>query len=522
VTQPDASRFADFLHPRSRFPRFEPQLLPAHPAPRRVLVLGAGLAGLSAAYQLVKAGHEVLVLEARDRPGGRIETLRQPFQQGQTAEAGAMFVPGHHTLTIGYVGMLGLPLLDITETATDLVLYLRGTRIGQPGSPDAAWPPPISLSPAEQQGGYFGLWARYVLPVATRALGDPRAPDWPGPALAGYDDMTFAEFLRQQGASSGALEILQLGYFDLFGDGIFAVSSLDILRDIALQVDGIPPQVRPGCTVARDFPAPVVEQFRMGDGTWADPAQVATRTYTIQGGNDRLPRSLAATPELANRIAYGEEIVRIEDTGNGVRVGAGSGKTWEADRAIVTIPFSVLRDLELRGPVSEPKRRAIRELRATSVTRVFVQTSTRPWTTLGLPGCAATDLPVMYLNDQTNSQPGPAGILESYSAGPRARAWAALAERERHAAVIAQLDQVYPGIAAAVVGTASKCWDEDRYARGDYCYFEPGEMRRLGPLLARPEGRLHFAGEHTSALPGWMQGAFESGHRAAAEVHFAG
>jgi monoamine oxidase len=522
VTSPAGlSRFADFVHPRSPFPRFEPDLLPRHAPPRRILVLGAGLAGLSAAYQLVRAGHDVVVLEARDRPGGRIETIRVPFQQGQTAEAGAMFVPGHHTLTIGYVGMLGLPLLEITEQATDLVLYLRGGRIGQPGSPKATWPAQVPLSSTEQQGGYFGLWASYVLPVATRALGNPRDPGWPGPALAGYDNQTFAEFLRQEGASAGAIEVLKLGYFDLFGDGIFAVSSLDILRDIALQTDGIPPQLRPGATVRRDFPPPVVERFRMGDGTLVDPAHVATRTYTIQGGNDRLPAALAATPELAPRISYGEEIARIEETGSGVKVTASSGRTWEGDRAIITIPFSVLREIELRGPVSGPKREAIDQLRATSVTRVFVQTGSRPWQAAGLPGCAATDLPIMYVNDQTNSQPGPAGILESYSAGPRARAWAAMPEAARHDEVIRQLELVYPGVAAAMVGTASKCWDQDRYARGDYCYFEPGEMRRLYPVLAGPEGRLHFAGEHTSALPGWMQGAFESGHRAAAEVHFA-
>src|SRR5439155_18600492 len=185
--------------------------------------------------------------------------------------------------------------------------------------------------------------------------------------------------------------------------------------------------------------------------TIVDAAEVANNTYTIQGGNDRIPSGLAVTAQLAGRVEYGVAVTRIEDTGNGVRVTASGGRNWEAERAIITIPFPVLREIELAAPVSLAKREAIAGLRATSVTRVFVQTSTRPWETLGLAGCAATDLPIMYVNNQSASQPGPAGILESYSAGPRARAWAALADSERHAQVVAQLDQVYPGMASATV-----------------------------------------------------------------------
>jgi monoamine oxidase len=515
----DLAAFATFVHPRSPFPPFSAQLFPVHPVPKRVVVVGAGLAGLSAAYQLVRAGHHVTVLEAKPTPGGRVHTLREPFQQGQIAEAGAMFVPGHHTLTIGYVGMLGLPLLQIEEQPTDLVVYLRGTRIGAPALANAAWP--VTLSSAEMQDGYFGLWASYVLPVVQKEIGDPRQPGWPPPSLAPYDNESFAEFLRHGGASSGAIEILKLGYFDLFGDGMYAASALDVLRDLALNVDGVPPQVKPGFTVARDLPPPLANRFRMADGTTLDAKQVAEYTYTIDGGNDRLPRGLAATEQLQHRIEYEAVVAGIEDTGNGVRITGRNGRSWDAERVIITVPFSVLRGMELRAPLSDAKRRAIAELRSTSVTRVFVQTGTRPWQTLGLAGCAATDLPIMYVNDQSITQPGPVGILEAYSAGPRARAWAALAEAERHAQTVAQLDQVYPGMAAATIATASKCWDDDEYARGDYCYFEAGELGRLFPVLARPEGRIHFAGEHTSCMPGWMQGAFESGHRAAGEVHTA-
>jgi monoamine oxidase len=421
---------------------------------------------------------------------------------------------------MGYVGMLELPLLEIKEAPTDLVVWLRGTRIGQPGAANAAWP--VSLSAPEQQEGYFGLWAQYVLPTVHNSIGDPRAPGWPGPAQLPFEQQTFAEFLRAQGASSAAIEVLKLGYFDLFGDGIYAVAALDVLRDLALTLEGVPPQVKPGFTLARQFGAPAAERFRLAGGGTLDAAQVAPLAFTIEGGNDRLPRALAATAALARRIEYETAVARIEDTGSAVRVTSRDGRSWEAAAAIITLPFSVLRELELRAPLSEPKRRVIRELRATSVTRTYVQTAGRPWQAMGLAGTAATDLPIMYVNDQSITQPGPAGILESYSAGPRARAWAALPPADRHAGVVAQLDQVYPGVAQSVLATTSKCWDDDEFARGDYIYFEPGEMARFLPVVARPEGRLHFAGEHTSCMPGWMQGAFESGHRAAAEVHWGG
>ena len=511
-------RSTDFVHPRSPFPAFVPQLYPPHLAPKSVLVIGAGLAGLSAAYQLALAGHEVTVLEAKERAGGRVETLREPFQQGQVAEAGAMFVPGHHTLTIGYVGMLDLPLLEVKANPSDLVVYLRNTRITTPNTPAAAWP--FTLPAAEQQDGYFGLWAAYVLPVVHQEIGNVREPGWPPASLAGYDNQSFAEFLRSRGASPGAMEILKLGYFDLFGEGMYSVGALDVLRDLSLTLEGVPPQVKPGASIARDFPPPVVNKFRLSGGATLDLQQAEALTFTIAGGNDQLPRRLAETDPIRERIRYGDPVARITDRGNGVRVTTRAGRRYDAAEAIITLPFSVLRELELDAPLSPVKRQIIARLGSTSVTRTFVQTATRPWQAAGLPGIAATDLPIMYINDQTISQPGTPGILESYSVGPRARDWAALAAAARHSQTVAQLELVYPGVAAAVLATASKCWDDDEFALGDYCYFEPGELARWMPVIAQPEGRLHFAGEHTSCLPGWMQGAFESGHRAAAEVHF--
>ncbi|OGU04638.1 MAG: hypothetical protein A2W29_05770 [Gemmatimonadetes bacterium RBG_16_66_8] len=492
-----------------------------HRAPKRVLVLGAGLAGLSAAYQLVRGGHDVTVLEARDRPGGKGCTLRAPFRDGQHAEAGAMFVPGHHTLTMGYVALLGLPLVQIPAQKNDVVAYIRSARLDHPESARAPWP--FRLSHEERAHGYWGLWALYVLPMV-RKMGDPRSPAWPPPGLAPLGDMTFAEFLRGEGASPGAVEILKLGYLDLFGDGIYCVAALNVLRDLSFNMKGVPPHLKHGFGIGPHLPPPLARKLHMADGTVEPAAEAAHHSFTIEGGNARLPQGLAATAPLSRRIVYEAPAVRIGEHQGGVRVvtrGKDGPRTWDADRVICTIPFTVLKGIEIALPLSPEKRQAITELRFTSVTREFVQTRTRLWKRRGLPGCAVTDLPIMYVNDQTIAQPGPYGILESYSTGPRARAWGALSADERHRQTVAGMNCVYPGLARQVVAGATKSWDDDEWARGDYAYFEPGEMRRLLPVIARPEAGLHFAGDHTSPLPGWMQGAFESGHRAAAEVHAA-
>ncbi len=119
----------------------------------------------------------------------------------------------------------------------------------------------------------------------------------------------------------------------------------------------------------------------------------------------------------------------------------------------------------------------------------------------------------------TANQPGPRGILKSYITGPSARRVTALKEDERISFVLQHMEKLFPGAQEHVEGGASKCWDEDQWSRGDYCWFKPGQMTSLLPHIAGPEWRVHFAGEHTSAWICWMQGALESGNRTAREVN---
>jgi monoamine oxidase len=127
----------------------------------------------------------------------------------------------------------------------------------------------------------------------------------------------------------------------------------------------------------------------------------------------------------------------------------------------------------------------------------------------------------MHAVDATLGQPGQRGILEAFFTGPNARRVAAMDERARVRFALAQAARVHPGAPRAFEHGASVSWDADPWALGDYAWFAPGEMRAFLPHLATPEGRIRVAGDHTSAWPGWMQGALSSGIRAADEVHAA-
>ena len=448
-------------------------------AAARVLVLGAGPAGLAAAYELVRAGHDVKVLEARTRPGGRVYTMREPFSDGLYAEAGAMFFPDTHSYTLAYAKEFGLQLDPFRSPSEWQLAYMRGRRVKYKSGQPVAWP--YKLTPEEAKVGRWRLSRKYRPSSIFGELGDPSAPGWTVPKK--YDSVSYVELLKQHGASDEAVALMTHGWSALWGEGFETVSALAVLRDSWHQLNS-------------------QERFR------------------IRGGNDLLPKALAA--RLAERIHYGAEAVRIERDERGVRVfarRAAEVERHEADFLVCALPFSVLRRVEVSPPFSEGKRRAVRELPYFSAARVSLQTRRRFWEDEGLSGSAGTDLAIGEVFDMTSNQQGPRGILQAYAGGREARRIQSMNEADRLRFVREGMEKVFPGTAKNFEGGASKCWDEDPHARGASSWYRPGQMTELWPHVATPEGRVHFAGDHTSAWIRWTNGAFQSGQRAAKEIN---
>ncbi|MBM3738900.1 MAG: FAD-dependent oxidoreductase [Acidobacteria bacterium] len=425
---------------------------------QHVLVIGAGMAGLAAALDLADRGLAVTVLEASDHPGGRVRTLRAPFRDGQFAEAGASRIPDTHELTLRYVRRFSLTLDPFYPAHGHRMYLLRGKRFPHPLDLKRA---PVRLTPSERKSTLDELWERYVMAPGRRI----------SPEQA--DRITFTRFLKDQGASQGAQELLWLPWERPREDRSSALWSL---------------------------------QDALGD------EHEKTR-YKIRGGNDQLPRAMAAA--LGGRIRYSVPVTRIAQHASGIEVTA-AGQLFRADFAVVTVPFPVLRGVVFEPALSASKMDAIRNLRYDSVVRTCVQFPSRPWEQAGWNGFATTGHPD-DLWHPTHDHPAPSAILMSYMLGSRARAASQIPAARHVDSVLKRMSAALGPLPAPLASTVVD-WDKEPWARGAFAFQAPGQILGMRAVSASPEGRIHFAGEHTSSRPSWMMGAIESGLRAAAEI----
>ena len=449
--------------------------------PKKVIIIGAGLAGLSAAYELTQAGHDVTVLEARTRPGGRVCTLRDPFAEGLYAEAGASRIPNHHHFTLKYVELFGLTLDPFQPQDLPSVYHVRGKRILVRQGERVEWP--YDLTQEERSLGLNGMRQKYIWSMLDE-IGDVTDPNWPSSeVLRKYDQMNRSALWRSRGASPEAIALMTVGGID---DRIETWSALFMLRNQALN-------------------------------------RKLTQYSKIRGGNDLLPRAFAG--RLAQQIVYGAPVVRIEQNVEGVKAifrRAGAYNTLLGDYLICAVPFTVQKNIEVAPAFSIEKQRAIEQLPYLSASKIFLQSKERFWTAKGQSGFATTDLPVSQLWDVTYKQPGTRGIIQAFPISVHSRRVTGMSEHERITFALEQVEMIYPGMRENFEGGVSKCWDDDEWTRGVGAYYKPGQFSSLLPHVARPEGRIHFAGEHTSVwIDAWMQGALESGNRVAREVNAA-
>jgi monoamine oxidase len=437
---------------------------------KRVVILGAGLAGLSAGWHLKKAGHEVIILEAQLHPGGRVHTIREGLSDDLYAEAGAGRIPSTHNITLEWVKHFGFELEPFYPAEGAQVALLKGKRVKLPADKRVDMTlVPLNLTGEERRIGLPGL-DEYYYGEVMRKEGDHIREDWP-PEIARLRDISMGEFLRQRGASQDAIHYMLLGFDDN--------AAADFMKDVL------------------NHHVPLSK---------------------IKGGNDQLPRAFAA--ELRDVIRYGCAVEHIERGENRVRIAcrhAGMLDQVEADAVVCAIPYSVLRKIPVTPEWSSPKRKVIDGLPCAPCVRATYQVSHRYWEAEGLNGFGTSDKNFEVWHP-TYGKPGPRGLLQAYNYENYARHLDQLSETDRAEQAIRDMDEVHPGLRTNLEGLVIKSWAEDPWQQGAYTVYSVGQLEWF-PEICRPEGRIWFAGEHASPWPGWMQGALVSGIKAAREIN---
>ena len=415
---------------------------------------------MRAADLLRRAGRPVVVLEARERAGGRVMTVRAPFDDGLHAEAGPIRIAGAHQAVLRAVRSFGLTLTPFASSQGSPVVAIQGK------------PRPAAEVSGEDQAA---LLDRYI-GVLPDDLAEPAATAESYARWRSYDRLSWPEYLRSRGAPPEAITRMTVG-----GDAT-DLSALFVLRQFAM-------------------------------------LRRSTQRYKISGGMDLLPRAMASA--LGNVVRYNAAVVRVTRESPGFRVEYRADQRVErvaASRVIFTIPFTTLRNIEIRPRLSRPKELAIAQLSYYAGTRVLLQARTRFWRSADLSGSARTDRATEVWDSTFDQVTSRRGILGASFGGGVGRTVLNMTPQDSLTFGIGLVADAFPAIRAEFEKGFVQRWALDPWSLGAFPVFKPGEMSTLMPAIARPENGIHFAGEHTSSWTGWMEGALQSGERAAREV----
>ena len=427
----------------------------------RVVVAGAGLAGLTAARYLERAGVEVTVVESRDRVGGRVHTLRG-FEGGQHAEAGADLIEAEQSEVLGLASEFGLKTTRVLRKGWGFYGSSKDGRRKICSAPDT-----------------FERAARRLEPeIAAFKAAGRRWDSGIGQVLARQSVAGWLKAARADGGLSAGLRGLR-GFF------LADPEQLSLLQ--------------------------LVDQFASEDM----PGE--GRMYRLVGGNDALPAAMAAN--LRGRILLSHVVKRVTRRGAALRVAVDAGRVHQlsTDYVVMTLPTSTLKKVAFVPSLPDDQWRAITALGYGPATRVLLQFDKRFWQRLGRPTAYGTDQPTGAVWDGNEQQPGTPGILSLLAGGNAAREVRDLIRTEGWAGVVRRLSWLGPP--SRLLNGTTVAWDRDPWVRGGYAVFDPQFDPVLRSWLSRPAGPIVFAGEHTSdRWQGYMNGAVESGKRAALEV----
>lgn len=449
----------------------------------RVIVIGAGLAGLTCAYRLKQAGITATIYEASSRLGGRCWTRRSDFAEGQIAEHGGELIDQGHTAVRRLAQELRLPLdnlLAAEPNGTEAFYHFDGSDYSYTTAVEdlkAIWQ---KLHRDLSEAGYPTLYDTFTSRGAQ--LDQMSIIDWITESVPG-------------GIQSRLGQLLDVAYNIEYGAECDRQSALSLIYLLGYNSPG---------------------QFSIFGAS--------NEKYHVRGGNDQIVTALAG--RLGPQIVTGAALVAARRNAAGTHtVTFQSGRrTFDviADKVVFALPFSILKNSVnlTRAGFSDLKMTAIRELSMGANSKLHVQFNRRHWAALGNNGDTYADTGFQTTWEVTRAQPGTAGILVDFTGGQIANTFGSGTPASRASQFLAQIAPVLPGLGAVWNGRATvDFWPGNPFSRGSYSYWQVGQYTRFAGIEGEQEGNAYFCGEHTSIdAQGYLEGAVETGDRAAGEV----
>jgi monoamine oxidase len=461
------------------------RLTPADAAnPPRIVVVGAGLAGLTCAYRLQQAGLYADVYEASSRVGGRCWTIRDVFGP-QIAEHGGELIDQGHT--------------QIRHLAQELGLELDNLLQAEPNGTEDFY--------SFDGGSYsYSQAVDDLNSIYQKLHGDLSAASYPALfdsyTKRGFelDHMSIVDWLNESvpngGASSKLGQLLDVAYTIEYGADSSAQSALNLVYLLGYSGQG------------------QLNVFGKSN-----------EKYHVVGGNDQIPTLIAA--QLSSQLHTGYELVSIQLDSDGRTYVLtfkqhGGTSVVPADHVVLALPFSILRSsVDYSKAGFEPlKATAITELGMGTNSKLHLQFSKRHWYDLGCNGNTYADTGYQNTWEVTRAQPGKAGILVDYTGGTIGASFGQGTAASRAKQFLQQIEPLLPGLSAAWNGKASlDFWTGHEWTKGSYSYWKVGQYTTFAGMERKRQGNCHFAGEHTSIdSQGYLNGAVESGERVASEI----
>jgi monoamine oxidase len=443
-----------------------------------VVIVGAGIAGLTAARNLAKKGQEVCVLEARDRVGGRL--LNHKISSTVIAEAGGEFIGPTQDRIAALAGSVGVKTFKTYDTG-NYVLYARGQR--------TTYPAGLPNDPEIAQG------LLKVLELDKMAAEVPVTAPWKAKKAAEWDAMTFGDWIAANVSGETPRKTLEAANQAIWGADSAEMSLLYVLWYIAQA--GNPKNK-----------GSFVRLISTGGGA---------QESRFEGGSQLVAQKLAKA--LGSQVVLESPVRRIAQDGNGVAV-TSDRFTVHAKRAIVAVPPVLVNEIDFSPALPRMRRNLMKRFVQGHLIKWEAVYDTPFWRAQGLAGQALSDSGLANTTFDNSPPSGTPGVLFGFMGGSHATRAAALSVAARRQAVLADFVNYYGAEAANPKSYFEMDWKGEAWSRGcPVGHTGRNVLRKYGPALKVPFRRIHWAGsELADYWFGYMDGAVRSGEAAAKEV----